>query len=350
LTPLVHLNAGFSLAPPLRMLSEGAAGRFRVSTSSASAASSGGLGVLPEPKSDHKKHPDAFAEEMLDVCKAGGVSLLFPQHGAEAIAANVDRFHAAGVDVLLAGDAETLRTLDDKWDFTMAVAAAGLPVAVTRHASDEASFMEHVAEIVDMGLVACVKPPIGIYGAGYWRLDDDISLFSQMMDPDKRRISTSVMLQATRTMGPEDRLLVCEYLPGSETSIDVACADGETLVAVGRKKSGRVRTLIVDGPAIELARATVALFGLSGVVNVQTRNRADGSPALLEINARMSGGCMTTAFAGVNIPLVAVGTRLGVLDPSKQPKPASGIQVRSVDDATTLGDSPVAFSQLDLAR
>jgi len=332
------------------MMREGSQGRFRVS-------SSAGLGrgravvdadiVLREPKADPDRDPGAFAAEMLAICVDGGVSLLFPQRGAIAIADHVEAFNKAGIDVLTAGNGDTLRLLDDKWNFTVETARAGLPIAITRHVSSVASFDEHVAEIRDMGLEACVKPPIGVYGAGYWMLDDSISLFEQMMDPDARRLATRVMREAVGTAKPTDRLLVCEYLPGDEWSVDAACHEGEVLTAVARVKHKRTRTLHVDGPAIDIARATIALFGLSGIVNVQMKERADGTPALLEVNARMSGGCMMTAFAGVNIPHVGIANRLGLIDPRTLPRPVGGIQVSAVDDAVAIGERRVNFSELD---
>lgn len=349
LTPIVHLNSGFSLAAPIRMMREGSKGSFLVASSSRLGMAGGIVDAditLREPVADPDTHPAEFAAEMLAICIEGNVNLLFPQRGAIAIADEAAAFRAAGIDVLTAGDGDTLRLLDDKWDFTVDTARAGLPIAITRHVSDVASFDEHVAEIRGMGLDACVKPPIGVYGAGYWRLDDSITLFEQMMDPDARRLATGVMRDAVASAKPEGRLLVCEYLPGDEWSVDAACHEGRILTAVARVKHGRTRTLHVEGPAMDIARETIGLFGLSGIVNVQMKERADGTPALLEVNARMSGGCMMTSFAGVNIPLVGIATRLGLMDEASLAKPIGGIQVSAVDDAVAIGDTRVTFSDL----
>ena len=353
MTPLVHLNAGHSLRNPIRMMREAADGRFRVSSSHLrghSAANAEADLSLREPRIDPDADPKGFAADMLGVCLEAGVDLLIPQRGVIAIADAAAAFRNAGIDVMTAGDGDTMRILDDKWEFTVEAARAGLPIAITRHASDLSSFDEHVAEIRDMGLDACIKPPIGVFGAGYWRLDDSRPLFRQIMDPDARRLSTDVARMAMESAAAEDRVLVCEHLPGDEWSVDAVCQDGRTIIAVARVKQGPVQTLHVDGPAMEIARATIALFGLSGIVNVQMKERRDGTPALLEVNARMSGGCMLTAFSGVNLPYTAVGLRLGIIGSEGDiPQPIGGAKVSSIGDSVLIagGDGTrTAFSNL----
>jgi biotin carboxylase len=352
LTPLVHLNAGHSLRNPIRMIREAAAGRFRVSSSHLrghSAANAEADLVLPEPRTDPVTDPKGFASEMLETCVGAGVSLLVPQRGVVAIADAAASFEAAGIDVMTAGDGDMMRLLDDKWEFTVDAVRAGLPIAITRHASDVDSFDEHVAEIREMGLDACIKPPIGVFGAGYWRLDDSASLFSQIMNPDARRIATAVAREAVASASPDDRLLVCEHLPGDEWSVDAVCENGRTILAVARVKQGPVQTLHVDGAAMEIAKATIALFGLSGIVNVQMKERRDGVPALLEVNARMSGGCMLTSFSGVNLPYMAMALRLGIITEDQIPVPLGGAKVTSIGDAVVVagGDGTrTAFSNL----
>jgi carbamoylphosphate synthase large subunit len=69
----------------------------------------------------------------------------------------------------------------------------------------------------------------------------------------------------------------------------------------------------VDGPIFALARSAVALFNLSGLINVQFKaaDEAGEDPRLLEINPRMSGGVARTRFAGVNLPWRHVALLLG---------------------------------------
>ena len=83
-----------------------------------------------------------------------------------------------------------------------------------------------------------------------------------------------------------------------------------------------------EGAAVELAIKAARHFQCDGIVNVQTRDDAEGNPHLLEINLRYSGGIGYTREAGVNLPGIFASRRLGM------PVPASvwreGIEVKAI--------------------
>jgi carbamoyl-phosphate synthase large subunit len=98
------------------------------------------------------------------------------------------------------------------------------------------------------------------------------------------------------TFGNDDSRIVQEFLPGQEYVVNLYLArlpendvvqvfektelrDGETGNAVS------VRAAHVPDVAV-LARTAAAAIGLTGPADVDIRRRADGRPAVLEINAR----------------------------------------------------------------
>jgi hypothetical protein len=219
--------------------------------------------------------------------------------------------------------------------------------------SDVAGFDAAVAALATQGLAPCVKPPVGVFGAGFWRLDERRGLFEQLMDPDARRIGASVFRQALAEAPPGGaRLLVLQHLPGDEWSVDCLCDAGRLIAAVARRKSRAHQQLETAGPAIDLARATIATFRLSGLVNVQSKAGTAGGddPHLLEVNPRMSGGCLYTAFSDVNLPWWQVALALGLADERDIPAPSSPT-VAPIGDAAVVGaGSGPTFSDLVRTR
>lgn len=124
------------------------------------------------------------------------------------------------------------------------------------------------------------------------------------------------------------------------------------LTAIARKKRGSTQELHIEGEAIDLATRTIKAFNLHGLVNVQMKERhSDGSLALLEVNPRMSGGCIYTTFAGVNLPYLAVALELGLIANSDLPQPIGGQIVAATPDAIRLNPSPQQrLSELNLKR
>lgn len=270
----------------------------------------------------------AYLAFCLELCAERGVDLFVAQKGRAFLAAHAQSFAAVGTKLLVPADRATLKLIDDKARFYEAAVAADIPMPWTREICDADGFDEALAELEARRLAPCVKPPQGVFGGGFWKLNAKRRLFDTLMNPDGHEIAASVMRGAIAEASGK-RLLVLEYLRGPEWSVDCVCKDGELIVGVGRRKLGRAQQLEVDGPIFDIARKAIRAFGLSGLINVQCKAaEADGSDVrLLEINSRMSGGCLYTQFSGVKLPWVHVGLEAGLITRSDIPSPKGGALV-----------------------
>ena len=270
----------------------------------------------------------------LAVCRERRVDVFAVQSRQRWLAGHAGAFTRIGTRLLVAGTPDVLETIDDKTRFHAAATAVGLPMPRTLEVDGPAAFDAALARLADECRTGeggvCIKPPRGIFGAGYWRLDERVTAFGALMDPDARRLPARVVRDALAAAREPLRLLVLEFLPGPEWSVDCLCDDGRLHAAVARLKSGRVQRLAVEGAPIELARRTVAAFGLSGLINVQLRS-ADADPAgdlrVLEVNARMSGGCLYTRASGVNLPWWHLALATGARSPAELPALRGGALV-----------------------
>jgi carbamoyl-phosphate synthase large subunit len=126
-------------------------------------------------------------------------------------------------------------------------------------------------------------------------------------------------------------MLVQEFLPGEEYSVDVlAASDGRFVAAVPRARlkvdSGvavTARTLH-DRELEDLARRVATQIGLRYAANIQFRRNANGTPVLLEVNARFPGTMPLTVESGVNMPLLALRDVLG------EPPPPGPLPFRDI--------------------
>lgn len=278
-----------------------------------------------------------YAAWCASVCRREQVDLFMVQRGGQAIAAHLDQFPAS-TRIILPAPADTLRMIADKAAFYAAAAAAGLPAPWSSAISDADGFDAACAELAARDLMSCVKPREGVFGHGFWRLDPAYTLFDALMAGDDRRIAPAEMRAAIAGAGAPVRLLVMEYLPGPEWSLDCVCDEGRLVVGVARRKRGRVQELEVDGPIFAVARAAVDLFGLTGLVNVQFKaaDMAGDDPRLLEINTRMSGGVPRSRFAGVNLPWRNLAMLLGLDQGGEVAVPVGGALVSAQETGITL--------------
>jgi carbamoyl-phosphate synthase large subunit len=146
--------------------------------------------------------------------------------------------------------------------------------------------------------------------------------------PDRAALEALEVAERAHEAGYADQLdglLVQEFLPGDEYSVDVLAGPDGVIAAVPRTRervdsgvsiAGRtVHDALLESTASDVARA----IGLVGVANVQLRRDRDGIPALLEVNPRFPGAMPLTIAAGVDMPSLALDLALGRAVPASIP-------------------------------
>ena len=147
----------------------------------------------------------------------------------------------------------------------------------------------------------CVKPREGVNGHGFWKVMKKADPADLLLHPEYREIDQDTLLAVLALRerhAPIDALVIMDYLPGPEVSVDLLCHDGRVLKAVARTKFDRRQRVQSTHPLIEASRQYAEMFKLNGVTNVQYRKARDGSWKILEINARPAGGSMSAEDHG----------------------------------------------------
>ncbi|WP_122454205.1 ATP-grasp domain-containing protein [Pseudomonas viridiflava] len=226
-----------------------------------------------------------------------------------------ERFVAEGLDLVTGGTSlKTFHDVDDKNRFTAAAEAAGLACIPGILASNAQELQAAYDALAGSGEV-CIKPTVGIYGQGFWRFKEGVDDFRCFANPDSRETTFSAYLNAYRQSEDRPPMLLMPYMPGNECSVDMVCEQGKAVAFVGRRKLGLNQTFERDSEAVRLAVRAAEHFACDGLINVQTRDDADGKPRLLEINPRYSGGIGYTRETGINLPGIFATRRLGLKEP-----------------------------------
>jgi biotin carboxylase len=264
-------------------------------------------------------------ERSINVVVAGRLGGAYEAHRA--------RFEDAGL-VLVTGGAssQTFDLVDDKSAFTAEAERAGLACVPAITVTNPVELSNAYEVLVAAGEV-CIKPVVGIYGQGFWRFKE-VDPFRCLANPDARQISFDAYFNLYSSGPDRPAMLVMPYMPGSECSVDMVCEDGRVIEYVGRRKQNAHQTFERNSAAVQLALRAAEHFGCDGIVNVQTRDDADGVPRLLEINPRYSGGIGYTRATGINLPGIFATRRLG------QPEPAfawnAGVRVKPITVAAAI--------------
>jgi carbamoyl-phosphate synthase large subunit len=231
-----------------------------------------------------------FAESLLGRCIALGVDIVLPTVDAELrpLAHAREEFAAAGIELLLA-PAAALEVILDK-------------LLLARHCASVVRVprTELFGSAVDPAgwtYPVIVKPRTGSGSRGILEIG-----------------SAAELAALTRS----STLIVQEFLPGEEYSVDVlADAGGQVIASVPRIRARVDSGVSVGGRTVhdpeieEFGRAVASATGLTYVANVQCRRDRAGHPALLEVNPRIPGTLGLTIASGVDMPRLALDSLLG---------------------------------------
>lgn len=119
-------------------------------------------------------------------------------------------------------------------------------------------------------------------------------------------------------LGFDTALIIQEFMPGEEYSVDViADSFGHVVAAVPRTRTRVDSGVSIAGRTVHdreleaVATEVAVAIRLVGVANVQLRRDMRGQPALLEVNPRFGGAMPLTIAAGVDLPSLALDLALG---------------------------------------
>jgi len=200
-----------------------------------------------------------------------------------------DRRDELAPAVLAAPSADTLNTALDKLALSERCAPTGRTPRTVLAGTD--------AEAIDWEFPVFAKPRQGAGSRGV------------RLVPDR---------DALLALPTDEGLIVQDFLPGEEYSVDViADATGNVVAAVPRTRARVDSGVAIAGRTLrdheleETAASIARAIGLVGVANVQLRRDRAGRAVLLEVNPRFPGALPLTIAAGVDIPSLVADLFLG---------------------------------------
>ncbi len=231
---------------------------------------------------------------------------LISVHGIDAMwAQSSARFNLDNVacEVHAAAAPEIIALLEDKKKFTDWLGDDPYSADTA-----EAVGVEEVAEEYErrreQGKEVCVKPLEGVSGQGYWKLTETPKV-PFIHDPYDREIHPEVYFKALEIEqaknGPK-KLLVMDWLPGPEVSVDLLSWRGQPLIHAARTKLDRnTERVQSEHPVVEHARTLVGKLALHGITNVQYMLDTNSEWKILEINPRPAGGAVYGEDGGFGV-------------------------------------------------
>lgn len=274
---------------------------------------------------------ERFVDELLDVCRSASVDVVLPQVTRElpVLARHREAFAEAGATVAVAGPA-TIERANDKGALAELSAEVGVPTPATTRVETAAELERACHDLGYPDVPVVVKPPASNGSRGMRVLDEtrDRKRAFYEEKPD----GTHATLDGLQgILGDEfPPLLVMEYLPGDEYTVDAfrappdAADDGSVVIPRRRDEvqsgiSFRA-TVDRDEEMIAYTERLAEALDLSYAFGFQFKRDAEGRPKLLECNPRVQGTMVASTLAGANVVDASVGAAFDGRIPSFDPE------------------------------
>jgi carbamoyl-phosphate synthase large subunit len=257
-----------------------------------------------------------FIEKILALCVKENIQVIMPLVTRElfVFAANIEKFNQLGIRVLLS-DSEALHIANNKSELLQFLQTKGIATPDFRVVNSLAAFKNALSDLGYPAKTVCFKPSVANGSRGFRILSSQQNDFDLLFNqkPNSTYISLEKIIEIYSQHEKEfPELLVSEYLPGEEYSVDCLANQGECIIALPRLRSIMREGISIAGvfeqdqEIIAYCQQIISAIKLHGNIGIQVKRADDGSFKILEINPRVQGTIVAAMGAGVNLPLLAV--------------------------------------------
>lgn len=262
----------------------------------------------------------SFIDAVLSLCRKKNIHAILPLVTKELIplAQHLREFELAGAK-LLVSTAASLEIANNKSRLYEFLQWRGLPVPDFRVVENAEQFKTAIEELGYPEKQVCFKPSVSNGSRGFRIVSEKINELDLLFN--YKPSSTYLCLKdAVRILssGAFPELLVSEYLPGEEYSVDCLANHGDSLLIVPRLRKKTISGISVEGEfvneetIISYSRQIIKELQLHGNIGIQVKKSAAGKFLILEINPRVQGTISAALGAGINLPELAVKQELGL--------------------------------------
>lgn len=254
-----------------------------------------------------------YIDRLVEIVSECGVDVVLPLTTDELqpLAEQRDRIPAE----VMVSPAAKLEIANDKAALYKYLDEYGFKSAPAFHrASDEEAFLQAVESLGYPEKPVCFKPTVGSGMRGFRILDESADRVTRLLEekPNAALTTLKEVRPVLAAADPFPELVVMEYLPGAEYSVDALALQDDMGPVVPRTRARTRAGITFQGVVeendelIEEASEICRALGLEYNVNLQFRYDDEGTPKLIEINPRVAGTIIMCVGAGANMPYLGL--------------------------------------------
>jgi carbamoyl-phosphate synthase large subunit len=270
----------------------------------------------------HQADSVAFIDFILSFCIENSIQVIFPLVTKELFkfAKHKQQFKENGISIVVS-DYDSLSIANDKGKLYTHLYNHQVVVPTFKIVATINDLKQAVYELGYPAKPVCIKPTVSNGSRGVRILQKDIDEFDLLFNykPNNLFSSLEKLLEILENKSfPE--LLVSEYLPGDEFTIDTLVCQGIPKLILPRirsKMNGGISvqgTFLKNDEIINYCSQIIGTLNLSGPIGLQVKEDVNGAFKLLEINPRIQGTSVAALGININLPALAIQQEFTPID------------------------------------
>jgi len=260
----------------------------------------------------------SFIDTILEICRIEKPDLLFSWVDPELLnlANHKHRIEKLGTKVVISEPNVIENCINKSRSYEIASGLGLTPNFVI--VEDQKDFEKAVQNLGYPQKPVCFKPIHGHGGRGFRILQPNANR-AELLFTEKPN-STITSLEDVLNVFSDihlPNLMVMEYLPGKEYTVDMLIYNGEPIVTIPRERArvklgiSNIAKLERNEQVISAAEAVARALGLNYNANIQFKLDGKANPKLIEVQPRLAGTTAAVIGAGANLPWLAAKLALG---------------------------------------
>jgi len=268
--------------------------------------------MVPPPEND------TYIDIMKRIIERTNAKVILPQTTREIIVLSrrKEDFKAIGVNIVVS-DYENLLTANDKFSLLEKAKEIGIPYPKYYLVTSQNSFMEAVEKLGYPQEKVVVKPRVSNGMRGLRIITPEKWNVKRFLSEKPEGVEIDLNSFIEIFYGNDwPELIVTEYLPGNEYTVDVF-KDGTNVMIIPRLRKS-IRSGITFEAQVEFREDLINFskklseaLDLNYCFGFQFKLSKEGIPKILECNPRVQGSMVVSTFAGFNMIYYAVKKALG---------------------------------------
>lgn len=268
-----------------------------------------------------------YIDLLLNICKVNHVDVLIPTIDDEIYPLYLRKAEFKEIGTMVSADKAGMYG-SDKVKFVQELKNLGLPYPKFEVIYSTQEFIDAAKRLGYSKKPICAKLANKAGSRGVRIIRPDAFTYNQYENqkPTSKYVDRSAFVQILECKPATTPVLLQEYLPGDEYSVDLLADHGKMICATGRRNVGIDNSIPMDSilewneDAISICRQFVEKCGLDGNIGFDFIFDEFGNPAPIELNARITATISLSKWGKCNMAYYQVLRLLGKDLPNIQPQ------------------------------